>query len=402
MVAYREYAELQNSPHSERRGQAARIAAQAFLTQDTNDAEHAALYASLLSFLDDPSVRVRAALAYELLHSKNAPRPIMFALAQDAPIISRAVVQYSPVLLEADILTLVRSGDTDLRLTIIDREGLTDSLVATLIECGDRAIDRALVVRADAPIKSDDLITLADRWCEDNEIRAALLERDSLPPVARYLLVEKTVAALSGIRIVRGAVEARRLDRLVRDAMDGATTGLAEAEIAEGGQQLVEALVDAGRVSTRLVLHALVTGRVVFFAATVALLSEMAANKVLSILTDGRRAALLALFGRCGFAEDLRGILAKLVVEARDADLAEDIAARHAVVAGLIEEMITEYDGNIPESLRAAFTYLNEQNVSLARHAARGVMANYIEEAPEDHAMIPVTLRDHAPALPAA
>jgi hypothetical protein len=128
----------------------------------------------------------------------------------------------------------------------------------------------------------------------------------------------------------------------------------------------------------------------------------MAANKVLSILTDGRRAALLALFGRCGFAEDLRGILAKLVVEARDADLAEDIAARHAVVAGLIEEMITEYDGNIPESLRAAFTYLNEQNVSLARHAARGVMANYIEEAPEDHAMIPVTLRDHAPALPAA
>ncbi len=90
------------------------------------------------------------------------------------------------------------------------------------------------------------------------------------------------------------------------------------------------------------------------------------------------------------------------MVEARDADLAEDIAARHAVVAGLIEEMIGEHDGNIPDSLRPAFTYLNEQNVSLARHAARGVIANYIEQTPDDHTMIPVTLRDHAPALPAA
>ncbi|MEX2277354.1 MAG: DUF2336 domain-containing protein [Cucumibacter sp.] len=401
MVAYREYAELQNSPHSERRGQAARIAAQAFLTQEADEAEHAALYASLLSFLDDPSVRVRAALAYELLHSKDAPRPIMFALAQDAAIIARAVVQYSPVLLEADLLTLVRTAGTELRLTAIDRDNVSEALARALIESADRAIDRAIVLRPDIAVSADDLVTLADRWCEDIELRALLLDRADLPPVARYLLVEKTVAALAQVRIVRGSIESKRLDRLMRDAMDQATTRLAEEELAEGGQQLVEALVDAGRVSTRLVLHSLVTGRVVFFAATVALLSEMPAGKVLSILGDGRRAALFAVFARCGFAEGLRNVLAGLVAEARETDLSADIAARHAIVAGLIEEMISDHEGDIPAELRGAFAYLNEQNVALARHAARGMMANFIEQAPQGHAMIPVTLRDHAPALPA-
>ncbi|MEX0860898.1 MAG: DUF2336 domain-containing protein, partial [Cucumibacter sp.] len=349
----------------------------------------------------DPSVRVRAALAYELLHSKDAPRPIMFALAQDAAIIARAVVQYSPVLLEADLLTLVRTAGTELRLTAIDRDNVSEALARALIESADRAIDRAIVLRPDIAVSADDLVTLADRWCEDIEMRALLLDRADLPPVARYLLVEKTVAALAQVRIVRGSIESKRLDRLMRDAMDQATTRLAEEELAEGGQQLVEALVDAGRVSTRLVLHSLVTGRVVFFAATVALLSEMPAGKVLSILGDGRRAALSAVFARCGFAEGLRNVLARLVAEARETDLSEDIAARHAVVAGLIEEMISDHEGDIPAELRGAFAYLNEQNVALARHAARGMMANFIEQAPEGHAMIPVTLRDHAPALPA-
>lgn len=402
MVEYREYAELQNSPHSDKRGQAARMAAQAYLNHDGSDTEHAALYASLLGYLDDPSVRVRAALAYELLHSSDAPRPIMFALAQDASIIARAVAQYSPVLLEADLIALVRGADTEMRLTIIDREAVSPALATALVACEDRAIDRALVERADIFLGADDLITLADRWADDPQLRGALLERVDLPVVARYMLVEKVVAGLKQVRVVRGAVVPKRLDRLMRDAMDAATTELSETEIAEGGQQLVEALVDAGRVNTRLILHALMTGRVVFFAAAVAILSEMPAPKVLSVLGDGRRHALNAVFARCGFAEGLRNLLARLVVAAREIDLGEDIAARHAVVAGLIEDLIGEHDGEIPADLMPAFTYLNEQNVSLARAAARGVMASYIEQAPADHRMAIVTLRDHAPALPAA
>ena len=88
-------------------------------------------------------------------------------------------------------------------------------------------------------------------------------------------------------------------------------------------------------------------------------------------------AALNALFVRCGLNEAVRNMLARLISHARAADLADDLAARHFVVTALTEELIADHRGNIPPELEEAFTYLSEQNVILARRAARGVMAGF-------------------------
>ena len=60
MVAYQDFVALSQSGDSEERGQAAHLAAQAYLGHTGPADEHAALYAALIGFLDDPSVRVRA------------------------------------------------------------------------------------------------------------------------------------------------------------------------------------------------------------------------------------------------------------------------------------------------------------------------------------------------------
>ena len=104
MVAYQEFVSLSQSPDSEERGSAAHLSALVYLNHTGPADEQAALYAALIGFLDDPSVKVRAALAYGLLHSSEAPRPIMLALLHDSTIIARAVLQYSPVLIDADFL----------------------------------------------------------------------------------------------------------------------------------------------------------------------------------------------------------------------------------------------------------------------------------------------------------
>jgi hypothetical protein len=110
----------------------------------------------------------------------------------------------------------------------------------------------------------------------------------------------------------------------------------------------------------------------------------MPGHKVLTILEGGSRAALNALFARCGLAEGVRNLLARLIGHARSVDLADDIAARHYVVTALTEELIGEHEGDIPDDLAEAFAYLSEQNVLLARRAARGVMSAFAGEAPED------------------
>jgi hypothetical protein len=89
------------------------------------------------------------------------------------------------------------------------------------------------------------------------------------------------------------------------------------------------------------------------------------------------------------------------VLHARAADLAHDAAARHYVVTALTEELIVDHGGVIPDELEEAFAYLSEQNVQLARKAARGVMAAFAGTA---HApmVLPVPLMDEPLALPAA
>ena len=129
-------------------------------------------------------------------------------------------------------------------------------------------------------------------------------------------------------------------------------------------------------------LHALVHGQVLFFADCLAHLAATPRAKIFTLLDNGSRAALNAVFTKSGFSPALRNLLARLVFHARAADLADDLAARHFVVSLLIEELIAEHDGDIPPALDEAFAYLNEQNIALARAAARGD-ARQAAEAPE-------------------
>lgn len=383
MVAYHQFVELSQSGDSEERGQAAHLAALAYLAHTGPADEQAALYAALIGFLDDPSVKVRAALAYGLLHTTAAPRPILLALLQDSAVIARAVVQYSPALIDADLIAFVRSADPSMLMAVAMRERLSARLTETLVERCDRDIILKLVGRPDAPLSGDTLLRLADELGRtDARLRGALLARRDLPAAARLLLVEAVAGLLRGARLIKGAVQPKRLDKLLRDTTDTALTAIGEVAAATAPRAGFAArLIEAERLSTRVMLHALINGHVMFFAECVAELSEMPRDKVFTLLETGSRAALNALLARCGLKEAVRNLVARLVFHARAADLADDIAARHFVVTVLTEELIIEHAGVIPPDLEEAFNYLCEQNVSLARSAARGVMTAFAIDA---------------------
>src|SRR5579862_2696431 len=128
MVAYQDFVALSQSGDSEDRGRAAHLAAKAYLAHTGPADEHAALYAAMIGFLDDPSVRVRAALAYGLLHAMEAPRLLLLALLQDSEIISRAVAQYSPALIDADLIGLVRRAGPSMLQAVVLRERISGRL----------------------------------------------------------------------------------------------------------------------------------------------------------------------------------------------------------------------------------------------------------------------------------
>jgi hypothetical protein len=167
----------------------------------------------------------------------------------------------------------------------------------------------------------------------------------------------------------------------VRNSTDSALAAIGEAGNEAARLGFVGQLVGQDLINTRLLLHAVVTGRVMFFAACIGELADTSSRKVLTLLESGSRAALLALFARCGLSKAACGLLSRIVIHARMADLADDVSARHYVITVLTEELLTEFGGNIPDELLECFSYLNEQNIALARQAARGVMAAFAKSA---------------------
>ncbi len=398
MVAYHEFVSLSQSADSEERGSAAHLSALAYLNHFGPADEQAALYAALIGFLDDPSVKVRAALAYGLLHSTEAPRPIMLALLQDSAIIARAVLQYSPVLIDADLIGLIKTLDMSMLVAVSQRAQISPRLAAAIVARGQEAVTLRLLRRRDVALEGGLLSDLAEARGDNAEMRGALLARSDLPAAARLLLVQKAAQALRAARIVKGAVAEDRLSRVLRDSCDTALSAIGEREaVRVNAAAYVSDLIVTDRVSARVLLHAVVTGHVMFFADCLAELAQTPRAKVFALLETGSRAALNALLARCGLGEGIRNLLARLVLHARASDLADDVAARHYVVTALTEELIAEHGGQIPEELEEAFTYLSEQNIALARKAARGVMAAF---AADTTAALPVD--EPRLALPAA
>lgn len=391
MIEYGEFVRLSRSYDSDERGHAAHLAALAFLDHRGPAVEHAALYAALINFLDDPSVKVRAALAYGLLHSIDAPRPIMIALLRDSPIISRAILQYSPILIDADLLGAIRDGDQSMLFAIAQRGTLSPRIAAELIGRDDEEISLHVLRRDDISIDAGLLVQLAQLKGSNARMRGALLGRSDLPASARVILLQRVTEALRQTRLVRGALPPDRLARLLQDGSDTAISAIGESEASQQKREFVQGLVGSSQLNSRILLHAVVTGHVMFFASCVAELAGATREKVFTLLEGGSRPALSALFLRAGLSADLGKLLVRLVLHARTADLADDIAARHYVVTALTEEMITDHDGVIPPALEEAFAYLNEQNIALARKAARGVMHSFAASTHRAMSLPPTT-----------
>lgn len=401
MVAYQEFVSLSRSQDSEERGSAAHLAALAYLNHVGPADEQAALYAALIGFLDDPSEKVRAALAYGLLHSAEAPRPLMLALLHDSAVIARAVMQYSPVLIDADLIGMIKSLDLSMLLAISQRTTLSARLGIAIAARGHNSVTLRLLRRHDVAFGDDVLHEMTKSLGDIAEMRGALLGRPDLPAASRMLLVRKVSEMLRGARIVKGAVAEDRLGRVLRDSCDTALTAIGEREAVRASQVFVADLIETDNVNIRVLLHAVVTGHVMFFADCLAELAQAPRSKVFALLENGSRASLNALLARCGLGEGVRNLLARLVMLARTTDLADDAGARHYVVTALTEELISEHDGVIPAELEEAFAYLSEQNILLARRAARGVMAAFATEAVAPM-MLPEAPAHVRLALPAA
>ncbi|WP_349357407.1 DUF2336 domain-containing protein [Stappia sp.] len=281
-----------------RRAEATSALARAYLYSDLDADDREAAEAAMILLLDDPSAKVRKALAEALARSADAPREVILALINDLPQIAAPVLRYSPILLDAELVEAATGFADPLPEAIARRAHLAPSVAAAIAEAGGADACFALLTNPTAVVPAASLARIAQRHGATAAIREALMERGDTPIAVRQMLLQQVGDLLRHHPLVRRGLREDRAQAVVADARERATVSLADRAAPQDTQALVAHLVETGQLTTALLLRALCTGNAALFEAALVHLSGLSGHRVREVLAGGRMPAVRALLTR--------------------------------------------------------------------------------------------------------
>eukprot|EP00913_Durusdinium_trenchii_P021223 g19936.t1 len=351
------------------RARAANALARAFLHAQMGTQEQRASVLAMTYLLDDPSPKVRLALAEALASSPEAPRAIIVALAQDQPEIACMVIMNSPVLREDDLVELVGRGHSFTRALVAARPRLGRGACAAIAEIGSENEILLLLENRSATVSRVSLRRLAERFGHSPQVRDELLDRDDLPADARHILVRHVATALAQSGLVRQTVGDGRMERLSRETSEAAAVAIADTVSPADIPRLVDHLRSNGLLTPSLLIHALCSGRTDFFAQSICALVDLDERRVRSILATGRAHSVRALFEAAGISRSIVGVFVEAVFQWRGAAARDGAESCYAALLARFADL-GEKDDPVKELLAMVEQLHNEETRREARSHA--------------------------------
>jgi uncharacterized protein (DUF2336 family) len=291
------------------RAAAAGALARSYIEAQLSFEDRCAAEAALTLLLDDPSSKVRLALADAVSMSRRAPVQIISALASDQPEIAGLILARSPLLSEADLIGRVASGHTFAQCVIARRPGVSMSLSAAIAEVGEAEACLALLDNPSAGIAGLSFRRMAERHGDFGPLREALLADRRLPSDCRHLLLVKLGETLKASPLVVAMMGASRAERVTRDACLKASLTLIDGTSPDEYAALIEHLRIRGDLTAGFLIRAVACGKIDFFGAALVALTAQSEARVRTLLAGGQDVALAALFRKAGLAATLYGVI---------------------------------------------------------------------------------------------
>lgn len=293
---------IRTAPAGER-AEATRALARAWLISDLSADDRIAAEGALLMLLDDPSPLVRQAMAEAFARSAEAPAAIVRALSTDQPTVALPVLEHSPLLIDADLVDIVATGNEEVQCAVARRIALPVSVCAAIAEVGCAAAALELIENPHAELAPFSWDRIVERHGHLAAIREAMLVLEDLPAATRAALVEKLSQTLAQFVVARNWLSADRADRITIEARDRSTMNIAARSRGEDMQGLVRHLRITGQLTAGLILRALLSGNLDLFDAALAELADLPLARVSALLHDRGGNSLHALLRRAGLPE---------------------------------------------------------------------------------------------------
>lgn len=307
---------VRNAPAGER-AEATRCLARAWIVSDLSDDDRAAAEGALLMLLDDASPLVRQAMAEVFAYAADAPPAIIAALAIDQATVALPILEHSPLMLDADLVDIVATGNSETQCAIARRSDLPPSVCAAIAEVGSAASTLELIENPVAELADFSLTRIAERHGHLAAIRESLLTLDNLPAAVRLMLAEKLSSTLTQLVVARAWLNGDRAHRAADEAMERSRINIATQTHGADLSALISHLRSIGQLNTGLILRALLSGNVELFEESLVELSGLSRSRVTAILNDRGGLSLNALLAKAGLPESTFAAF-RVALDARD------------------------------------------------------------------------------------
>jgi uncharacterized protein (DUF2336 family) len=375
-MSVQHYLKMIDNASVAQRCHAAAALAHLYLQSDLDFDERCSTEAVLTLLLDDPSPKVRLALAEAFSTSAHAPVHIVASLARDQIEIATYMLGRSTILSDADLVDCVAGGSGEAQKIIAARARVSFAVSAAIIEIGETVAVLELLTNTQAQIADISFRRLIERLGHVAEIRALLVDDERLPADCRHCLALCIAEALCQMDMVMALMGERRAKRVTQEACIKASINLVAATPAEEYPALIEHLQLRGDLTTAFVIRIVASGKIDFFGAILVALSGYNLARVRNLLIDGRATALGALFSAAGLPDGTHRPLAAALQAWRGVASGKLMIGPQEVVRRMIENVASDNSGIVPAAA-------NDDMLSLLKR----LYLDAIRENAREHAM---------------
>src|SRR3981189_3962204 len=210
---------IRTAPAGER-AEATRALARAWLISDLSEDDRAAAEGALLVRVGDASPLVRQAMAEVFSRSTDAPAAIVQALSLDQASVALPVLEYSPLLIDADLVDIIATGSCEMQCAIARRINLPASVCAAIAEVGTAAAALELIENAYAELAPFSWDRIVERHGHLAAIRESMLGFEGLPAAPRAALLAKLSDTLAQFVVSRNWLSPDRAGRMTSEARE--------------------------------------------------------------------------------------------------------------------------------------------------------------------------------------
>ncbi len=291
---------------------------------------------------EDVSELVRRSLAITLRNSPFLPKSVLSRLIKDIDSIAVPLITHSPLLTEADLALVLKSGMVGKVRAVAARKDLSNRIILSLIQTGDTVSGRALAANDTLHLSDEAAQAMIETYREDDIIRQAMLNRASMPMPVVEKLVAASAEDIANRLFRRNTISKENSNRIGRETHQRTLVRLTNEHFSEKTlRELVSALKTSGRLSPELTLRAMGLGKVSLVHYCLAALAELSVRKVVLMLHDTGPFALRGLCAKAGFKETQTQFMREALKLYSDIEISGGKLTAHEFQVKMVERVLT-------------------------------------------------------------